>query len=298
MTLAADTAPAPRRRKARAKLYPVHRVRDRLAMMLGVPALLVLGVFFLVPIGGLIATSFQGPTTFASYERFMASRAAITILTNTVLVAAAVTAICAVIAVPFALAVRALPPLAGRIVLLAAVLPLWISSLVRTYAWLYMLSREGVLNAGLVGSGIVAEPLALLFNWGAVTVGMVHVLLPYMILPVHNAVRAIPTELIRAAQSLGAGPARVFATVVIPLIGRGVATGALIVFVIALGFYITPLMLGGRTNVMLAVYVDTIVNVTLNWPNAAAAAVILVLLVTALLAAGALIARLRPVAKL
>ncbi|WP_108661597.1 ABC transporter permease [Acuticoccus kandeliae] len=283
-------------RRAKApKRYPVAPPkRDWFAIALGGPALLVLLVFFVVPIAAMVATSFGGPTPLASYEKFMASPAATTVLRNTVLIAAAVTLITALIAIPFSLAVRALPQTLGRIVLLAAVLPLWISSLVRTYAWLYMLSREGVLNSAIMATGLIAEPVPLLFNWGAVAVGMVHVLLPYMILPVHNAVSAMDQNLVRAAQSLGAPPLRVFFTIILPLISRGIATGALIVFVIGLGFYITPLMLGGRTNMMLAVYVDTIVNVTLNWPNAAAAAVILVALVSALLAIGALVGRLRP----
>nr|WP_246206379.1 ABC transporter permease [Propylenella binzhouense] len=241
----------------------------------------------------MVAVSFTGAEPLSSYARFFASAAATTILRNTVLVAAAVTVTTALIAVPFCLAVRALPPLAGRIALLAVVTPLWISSLVRTYSWFYLLSREGVVNAALTGTGIVSEPLQLLFNWGAVGVGMVHVLLPYMILPVANAVAAIEPELLRAGRSLGAGPLRLFATVILPLIARGLATGGLIVFVLAVGFYITPIMLGGRGNVMLAVYVDMLVNVALNWPNAAAAAVILVGIVAALLAAAAALSRLR-----
>jgi putative spermidine/putrescine transport system permease protein len=152
---------------------------------------------------------------------------------------------------------------------------------VRTYAWLYILSQEGVINSALVTSGILSTPVPLLFNWGAVGVGMVHVLMPYMLLPVHNAVQALDPQLVRAARSLGAGPSRIFFTIVLPLIARGIATGGILVFVLAIGFYVTPQMLGGPRNTMLATYIDIMINTTLDWPRAAAASMVLVLGVVA-----------------
>jgi ABC-type spermidine/putrescine transport system permease subunit I len=252
---------------------------------------LVLGAFFLVPFAGLIGVSFEGADAFDAYRRFFASAAAITVLRNTILCAAAVTAICAVIAVPFCLALDALPRRAARLALLCVMLPLWVSILVRTYSWLYMLANEGLLNAALTALGIVDQPLSLLFGWGAVGLGMVHVLLPYMVLPVNNAVQAVDPDMRRAARSLGARRLRVFLTVTLPLIGRGLGTGSVLVFVMAVGFYVTPLLLGGRGNILLGNYVGVLVNVTLDWPLAAAAAVVLMAVVLACLGVAALLGR-------
>jgi ABC-type spermidine/putrescine transport system permease subunit I len=261
------------------------------SLLLAAPAVLVLGAFFLVPFAGLVAVSFTGADAFEAYRRFFASTAAVTVLRNTIVCAAAVTAVCAAIAVPFCLALTVLPARAARLALLCVMLPLWVSILVRTYSWLYVLANEGLLNAALTALGIVDQPLSLLFGWGAVGLGMVHVLLPYMIMPVDNAVRAVDPDLRKAARSLGARRLRVFATVTLPLIARGLGTGCVLVFVMAVGFYVTPLLLGGRTNALLSIYVDVLVNVTLNWPAAAAAAVILAAVVLACLGLAALLRR-------
>lgn len=246
-------------------------------LLLLAPASLVLAVFFCLPLGVLFAISFSGKTAFIGYEKLFASAAAWKVVTNTVGTAAIVTAICAAIAVPFCLALQSLPKPLARLALMATTLPLWISLLVRSYAWLYLLSQEGVVNAlaSLIGLG----PWQLLFNWGAVWLGMVHILLPYMVLPVNNAVNALDPNVVRAAKSLGASNMRILWTIKLPLIARGIATGALLVFVLALGFYVTPQMLGGASNMMLATFIDVLVNRTLDWPRAAAAAVLLTLAV-------------------
>lgn len=250
------------------------RLDERLLVL---PALLILAVFFLAPLSFLFSISFTGATPLASYAKFFASVAAMKILTNTVLVATAVTLACVVIAVPFALALKRMSARYARVALLCSTLPMWISILVRSYAWFYLLSQEGVINSALLATHVISAPMPLLFNWGAVGAGMVHILLPYMLLPVHNAVEALDPQLIRAARSLGAGPLRIFLTVILPLIARGIATGSILVFVLALGFYVTPQMLGGPRDMMLAPYIDVMINTTLDWPRAAAASVVLAL---------------------
>jgi mannopine transport system permease protein len=251
--------------------------KTRSDLVLLAPAAVVLAIFFCLPLGVLFSISFSGKTAFLGYEKLFASAAAWKVVTNTVMTAGIVTGICVAIAVPFCLALRSMSKTTARLALLATTLPLWISLLVRSYAWLYVLSQEGVANAfaSLIGLG----PYQLLFNWGAVWLGMVHILLPYMVLPVHNAVSALDPNLTRAAKSLGASDLRILCTVTLPLIARGVATGALLVFVLALGFYVTPQMLGGAQNMMLATYIDVLVNRTLDWPRASAAAVLLTIAV-------------------
>ena len=249
--------------------------KSRAELFLLLPAAIALAVFFFLPLGSLFAISLSGPTPFAGYEKLFGSPAALKVAFNTLLISIAVTAFCVIVAVPFCLALQSMSKSAARIALLATTLPLWISILVRSYAWLYVLSQEGVANVMLEAVGL--GPYSMLFNWPAVVLGMVHILLPYMILPVHNAISALDPGLVRAARSLGAGHVRVLLTITLPLIARGIATGALLVFVLALGFYVTPQMLGGPSNMMLATYIDVLMNRTLDWPRAAAAAVLLTL---------------------
>lgn len=245
--------------------------------LLVLPALLALLVFFVVPLGFLVGISFSGETTFAAYARLASSTAAVKILWNTLYISLVTTAACAVIAVTFCLALRTLPAGLQRAALLATTLPMWISILVRTYAWLYLLSQEGVINAAMQALGLTDSPIALLFNWSAVGIGMTHVLLPYMLLPVHNAFAALDPQFVQAGRSLGAGPLRTFLTVELPLIWRGILTGSILVFVLSLGFYVTPQLLGSARNTMLAMYIDVLANTLIDWPRAAAAAVIMML---------------------
>ncbi|MBL8581770.1 MAG: ABC transporter permease [Rhizobiaceae bacterium] len=261
-------------RRRRGSLVDALRSDERLLVL---PAALTLLVFFVVPLAMLVGISFSGDTPLAAYRKFFGSAAAMKILANTVTIAAVVTLVCAVVAVPFSLALSRLPPAYARLALLGVTLPMWISLLVRTYAWLYVLAQEGVTNAALEAVGMPGAPFPLLFNWGSVTVGMVHILLPYMLLPVHNAVTMLDPQLMRAARSLGAGSLRIFATVILPLIARGIATGAILVFILSLGFFVTPQMLGGPRNTMIATYIDVMTNTTLDWPRAAAASTVLVL---------------------
>lgn len=244
-------------------------------ILLLLPAAIALAVFFFLPLGALFLISFSGQTPLIGYEKLFASAAALKVVTNTLFASVAVTILCAVIAVPFCIALQSLSRTAARIALLLTTLPLWISILVRSYSWLYLLSQEGVINSTVALFGL--GPYSMLFRWSAVIVGMVHILLPYMILPVNNAVCALDPSLERAARSLGASSTRVLLKITLPLIMRGIATGALLVFVLALGFYVTPQMLGGPSNMMLATYIDVLMNRTLDWPRAAAAAVLLTL---------------------
>ena len=157
-------------------------------------------------------------------------------------------------------------------------LPLWTSVLVRTYAWMVLLGRNGVFNRWLIEAGVISDPLPLLHNFNGVLIGMVHVLLPYMVLPIYGAVRRLDPALAAAAEGLGASNWRIFWRIYLPLTLPGIFAGAVIVFVLSLGFYITPALLGGGKVMMVAVMIEQEVRQTLNWPFAAALSAVLLAL--------------------
>ena len=186
---------------------------------------------------------------------------------------------------PLALALTRLSP-GWRAGLFACVLlPLWISVLVRTFSWMLLLEKNGPVNRLLVGSGLKTEPLPLLFNNTGVLIGMVHVLLPYAVLPIYAALVRIDPALLRASEGLGASRWATFAYVLLPLSMRGIATAATFVFLLSLGFFITPALIGGAANITLSMLIETLVNERLAWPLAAAASVILLVAALLVLAA-------------
>ena len=169
---------------------------------------------------------------------------------------------------PVALALSRLRRGAATVVLIVVLLPFWTSVLVRSYAWMVLLGRHGVINELLIGVGLIGAPLRLLNTSFAVHIAMIHILLPYMILPIASVLRQIDGALPRAAAGLGAPPWRVFLHVVLPLSLPGVAAGTLLVFVLSLGFYITPALVGGPRDLMLSMLIAQQVDL-LNWPYAA-----------------------------
>jgi ABC-type spermidine/putrescine transport system permease subunit I len=152
---------------------------------------------------------------------------------------------------------------------------LWTSVLVRTYAWMVLLGRNGVFNRWLIDAGIIADPLPLLHNFTGVLIGMVHVLLPYMVLPIYGAVRRLDPAVVAAAEGLGASNWRIFWRIHLPLTLNGIFAGSVLVFVLSLGFFITPALLGGGRVIMIAVLIEQEVRQTLNWPFAAALSAVL-----------------------
>jgi putative spermidine/putrescine transport system permease protein len=149
-------------------------------------------------------------------------------------------------------------------------LPFWTSLLVRTAAWVVLLQREGIVNSTLMKLGLIAEPLTLIYNRTGVLVAMTHVLLPFMVLPLYSVLKGIPPHYMRAATSLGAPPATAFVRVYLPIAAPGIAAGSLMVFILALGYYITPALVGGGADQMLSYFVATYTTDTGNWGLAAA----------------------------
>jgi len=160
--------------------------------------------------------------------------------------------------------------------------PFWTSLLVRTAAWVALLQKEGVVNDFLIWLGLIEAPVQLIFNRIGVYIAMVHILLPFMILPLYAVMRGVPQEHMRAAASLGAKPVAAFLTVYLPQTVPGLAGGSMLVFIIALGFYLTPSLVGGGSDQMLSYLVAQYGMATANWGMAAALALLLLACVAAL----------------
>ncbi|MFC3126596.1 ABC transporter permease [Pseudoroseomonas globiformis] len=197
------------------------------------------------------------------------------VLWRTLWIGALATVICLAIGYPLAWLIATAPPRLVPWLLAGVMLPFWTSLIVRTAAWMVLLQREGIVNATLQGAHIIAEPLPLLFNRGAVLLAMVHILLPFMVLPIYGSLRALDWRLPRAALSLGASPLRTFLRVSLPLSLPGVGAGCLLVFIQALGFYVTPALLGGANDQMVPYFVAFYASRTVNWGLAAALSVML-----------------------
>jgi putative spermidine/putrescine transport system permease protein len=197
------------------------------------------------------------------------------VILRTLAIAGLATAICLLLGYPLAWLIATAPARAAPWLLGAVLLPFWTSLIVRSAAWMVLLQREGVINAALLRLGLLEAPLPLLFNRFAVLLAMVHILLPFMVLPILAALREIDPLLPRAAASLGAAPFRVFRRVVLPLSLPGAGAGCLLVFVQALGFYVTPALLGGPDDQMLAWFIGFYATRTVNWGMAAALSLLL-----------------------
>ncbi len=264
-------------------MTPADRARRRAAggaIALSVPAMLLLLALFAAPLLRLLALSVAGGSLVA-YERALTNELYLRVIFETFKIAAIVTLLTLALGYPVAY-VMATSGRAWQLVGIAFVLlPFWTSILVRTYAWMVMLGRNGVVNRALIGWGVIDSPLPLLNNLAGVLIGMVHVLLPYMILPVFNAVKNVDPNLVLAAVGLGAPRWRAFLRITLPLTMNGVAAGVTLVFTLSLGFFITPALLGGGRVVMVANLIEEQVRELLNWAFAGALSAILLALTLA-----------------
>lgn len=203
------------------------------------------------------------------------------ILLRTLHISLVVTVFCLVLAYPLTYWLTGLPARQSNLLMILVLVPFWTSILVRIAAWIVLLQREGLVNHGLQALGLIQDPLALLFNRTGVVIAMVHVLLPFMILPLYSVMKSVPPSYQRAAISLGSSPFAAFWRVYLPQTYAGVGAGALMVFILSIGYYVTPALLGGADDQMLSYYVAQYINVDVNW--GVAAALSLVLLVTTLI---------------
>jgi ABC-type spermidine/putrescine transport system permease subunit I len=258
--------------------------RRAVPLLLVAPLLIYMVVFYALPVLSMLLRSVNEPTwTLANYAALPDDPVFLKTFSITLNTAFIVTLATLVLGYPVALGLvraRTMAPL----ILIVILLPFWTSVLVRSYAWMVMLGRHGLINEALVAAGLIDRPIRLLNTPFATQIAMTHILLPYMILPIANALRQIDPSLVRAASGLGATPWRTFLQVILPLSMPGVAAGVLLVFVLSLGFYITPAMVGGPRDVTLSMLIAQSVD-QLNWAYAATLAAVLLATALALIAA-------------
>ena len=192
------------------------------------------------------------------------------ILLRTFHISFVVTVLCLLLGYPLAWWLASLPARQANVLMILVLVPFWTSILVRVAAWIVLLQSEGLVNRGLMGLGAIAEPLPLLFNRTGVVIAMVHILLPFMVLPLYSVMKSVPPTYLRAAVSLGSSPIAAFFRVYVPQTYPGIGAGALLVFILAVGYYVTPALLGGADDQMLSYYIARYTNVEVNWGMACA----------------------------
>jgi putative spermidine/putrescine transport system permease protein len=206
------------------------------------------------------------------------------VLGRTLWISGVVTLACLLLGYPVAFFIARQPPGRAAVLLFLVLLPFWTSLLVRTVAWVVLLQREGILNNLLLSLGLIVEPVRMIFNRFAVYVAMVHVLLPFMVLPLYAVMKGISPSYVRAAWSLGARPMTAFRRVYLPQTLPGVGAGCLMVFIQALGYYITPALVGGAEDQMISYFIAFYAAKTVNWGMAAALSLLLLAATLALYA--------------
>jgi putative spermidine/putrescine transport system permease protein len=197
------------------------------------------------------------------------------ILLRTFKISAIVTLCCRLIGFPLAYWLSTMPARKANMLMILVLVPFWTSILVRVAAWIVLLQSNGLVNSTLMGLGIMDEPLPLLFNRLGVIIAMVHILLPFMILPLYSVMKSVPNTYLRAAVSLGSPPLAAFFRVYVPQTYPGMGAGGLLVFILSIGYYVTPALLGGADDQMLSYYIAQYTNVNVNWGMACALGAVL-----------------------
>lgn len=258
--------------------------RRAVPLLLAAPLLIYMLVFYALPVVAMLLRSVNDPTwTLANYTTLLDDVVFQKTFWITINTSVTVTLGCLILGYPVAMGLvraKSMAPL----ILVIILLPFWTSVLVRSYAWMVLLGRHGLVNEALLALGMIDRPIRILNTPLATQIAMIHILLPYMILPIANALRQIDPSLIRAASGLGATPFMTFRQVIMPLSMSGVAAGTLLTFVLALGFYITPAMVGGPRDITLSMLIAQQVE-QLNWAYAATLSAVLLATALAILAA-------------
>ncbi len=240
------------------------------------PALALLVVVFAYPVGSLLLRSVTEPRLgFQNFVALFTQTVYARALLNTVIISASVTLICLLAGYPLAYSIAQAKGRMRRLLVFAVLVPFWTSILVRTFAWLVLLQTKGVINRTILWLGLTDEPITMVHNRIGVLVGMVHILLPFMVLPLYSVMVRISDVYTQAAASLGATPVRNFLRVYLPMSWPGVANGTVLVFVMGLGYFITPALLGGAGDTMIAQLIETEVSQFGQWGIAGALSLVL-----------------------
>ncbi|AQZ36272.1 ABC transporter permease [Pseudomonas sp. LPH1] len=241
------------------------------------PALLFLALCFLAPLIGLLLRGVLEPTPgLGNYETLFANSSYAKVLFNTFSVAGLVTLISLLLGFPLAWAITLAPRGWGRWLLSIILLSMWTSLLARSYAWLVLLQGSGAINSALMWLGVIDQPLELVHNLTGVVIGMSYIMIPFIVLPLQATMSAIDPMVLQAGSICGASPWSNFFRVFLPLCRPGLFSGGLMVFVMSLGYYVTPALLGGAQNMMLPEFIVQQVQSFLNWGLASAAAALLI----------------------
>jgi putative spermidine/putrescine transport system permease protein/spermidine/putrescine transport system permease protein len=252
--------------------------RERLWLsLLFAPAGLLVGGLLLLPVGWLFLLSVvqDSQWSLVHYARMVEYSSYRNILVTTLRVSGVVTVLCVLLGYPVAYLIAQLPRRLAVVCLSLVIIPFWTSVLVRSYAWLILLSAQGPINSLIVRLHLAAQPLDLLFNETGAIIGMVYIMLPFFVLPLYGTVSSFDWNLMQAASSLGAPPASAFLRVFLPLSLPGVAAGAVLVFVQCLGFFVTPAILGGGKVTMVAMKIASNVREYFDWGAASSLGVVL-----------------------
>jgi putative spermidine/putrescine transport system permease protein len=249
------------------------------------PAFLLMSVFYIAPILQVLAISFTEPQPgLGNYERLFTSESIQRVILTTLRICVITTALALVLGYALSYRIALSSPRAQRWWILVVLVPLWISVLVRAFAWVTLLRRQGLVNNTLMEAGLISEPLALVWNEFGIIVGMVHYMVPYAVLPMLASMREIDPRLLAAARGLGASRGAVFRRIFLPLSLPGLIAAGVLVFIFSLGFYITPAILGGGKTLMVAEWIGLQILDLIRWGLGTMMATMLVVAILATLA--------------
>ena len=261
--------------------------QERLALtLLSLPAILCVIAIIIIPIGWLFSLSFTGTDgnfSLDNYKRMLEYKSYFRVLKTTFNVSFLTTFFCILLGYPLSYFLSQIPKKYVGIFMLTVLLPFWTSLLVRTYAWLVLLQKKGVINNFAIDMGFWEKPIKLAHNLNGTLIGMIHIMLPFMVLPLYAAMRRVDRQLIQASSNLGASPVQSFWQIFVPLSLPGVIAGSLIVFILCLGFYVTPAVLGGGRVILVSMQITAILEDQFNWGAASALGVVLLTSTFALL---------------
>lgn len=253
---------------------------------LSLPATLLILIVVFLPLFWLSSLSFLdrgGELSTENYQR-LTGDLYVEAFVVTFQISAAVTALCVLLGYPLAYWLSRKPQHTANLLLICVLLPFWTAVLVRTYAWLVLLQRNGLINNTLLSLGVIDAPLQLAHNLTASIIGMVHIMLPFLVLPLYATMKSIDGDLVRAAVGLGSSPTEAFWRIFVPMSLPGLFAGVVLVFIMSLGFYVTPALLGGGRVQMLAQRIESTITIFSNWGAASALGVVLLVMALALVA--------------
>lgn len=250
-------------------------------LLLLTPALVMVVVLLILPLCWLALQSVQTEEGFslANYLRIFQETIYWDTFALTFKISFMVTVLSIVMGFPIAYAASRLHGFWANLILICVILPFWTSVLVRAYAWLVLLQRRGLVNQTLMDLGIIDQPLTLMHNTTGTVIGTLHVMLPFMVLPLYSVMKKIPQDLMQASESLGAKPFYTFRRVFLPMAAPGIMAGSILVFVICLGFFITPELLGGGRTILVSMLVQRNVELYHAWGAASAVGLVLLFVV-------------------